>query len=293
MSYRPNPDKLDGKVVGFFALNPDECLSLEDVIEKFVDRGDTRNVHGQLMAALDHDLLAWDGRLGVYSRGPVPMPSVLEEKPMPDLKPARRRMANNFVDLTPKVAVQEDRDGGSQGSDAADVASGGDREDRPGGSHHSEDLRHPEPKSGLEEGGPSDVGGDPWTFAVRNQTVHSESCAAQDGREHGCADSSPDHGSELDVALSAERGGVDSPQGVDHLRAQAQSGIELVRKHLLDTLNDLRDKANPMALDRAKVVAEVATVLVNSAKVEVDYLRATNQLTGPFFEREAIEGAQA
>lgn len=50
------------------------------------------------------------------------------------------------------------------------------------------------------------------------------------------------------------------------------------------TLRALRDTTNPMPLDRAKVIAEVATVLVNSAKVEVDYLKATKQLSGPFFE---------
>lgn len=52
----------------------------------------------------------------------------------------------------------------------------------------------------------------------------------------------------------------------------------------MDTLRALRDPVNPMALDRAKVVAEVATVLVNSAKVEVDYLKVTQQRRGHFFE---------
>lgn len=52
----------------------------------------------------------------------------------------------------------------------------------------------------------------------------------------------------------------------------------------MDTLRALRDPTNPMALDRAKVVAEVATVLVNTAKVEVDYLKATQQRRGQFFE---------
>lgn len=54
--------------------------------------------------------------------------------------------------------------------------------------------------------------------------------------------------------------------------------------HLLNTLADLRNPAKPMALDRAKVIGEVAAVLVNSAKVEVDYLKVTRQRRGPFFE---------
>lgn len=57
-----------------------------------------------------------------------------------------------------------------------------------------------------------------------------------------------------------------------------------MRQHLLDTLADLRNKESPMDIARAKAVAEVATVLVNSAKVEVDYLRATQQRRGQFFE---------
>lgn len=60
--------------------------------------------------------------------------------------------------------------------------------------------------------------------------------------------------------------------------------MSTVRKHLLDTLADLRSRETPMDIARARAVAEVATVLVNSAKVEVDYLRATHQRRGQFFE---------
>ena len=49
------------------------------------------------------------------------------------------------------------------------------------------------------------------------------------------------------------------------------------------TLADLRDPKNPMPIDRAKAVAEVATVLINSAKVEVEYLKVTKRKTGEFF----------
>ena len=45
----------------------------------------------------------------------------------------------------------------------------------------------------------------------------------------------------------------------------------------------LRDPVNPMPIDRAKAVAEVATVLVNSAKVEVEYIKATKRKAGEFF----------
>jgi hypothetical protein len=60
--------------------------------------------------------------------------------------------------------------------------------------------------------------------------------------------------------------------------------ISTVRQHLLDTLADLRNKDAPMDIDRARAVADVANVLVNTAKVEVDYLKATNQTHTPFLE---------
>lgn len=39
-----------------------------------------------------------------------------------------------------------------------------------------------------------------------------------------------------------------------------------------------------MPVDRARAVAEVATVLVNTAKVEVEYIKATRRRPGGFFE---------
>jgi hypothetical protein len=41
-------------------------------------------------------------------------------------------------------------------------------------------------------------------------------------------------------------------------------------EHLMQTLADPRDRENPMDVDRACAVAQVANVLVDSAKVEVD-----------------------
>jgi len=38
-----------------------------------------------------------------------------------------------------------------------------------------------------------------------------------------------------------------------------------------------QDKEKPMDLDRAKAVAEIGQTIINSAKVEVDYLKVTGQ----------------
>jgi hypothetical protein len=54
--------------------------------------------------------------------------------------------------------------------------------------------------------------------------------------------------------------------------------INQLRQHLLDTLADLRNRDQPMEPDRARAVAQVASVLVDSAKVEVDYLKAQHAL---------------
>jgi hypothetical protein len=56
-----------------------------------------------------------------------------------------------------------------------------------------------------------------------------------------------------------------------------------LRDALFDTLDQLRDKANPMDLDRAKAVAEVAQVIINSAKVEVEFMRQRGNDRGTGF----------
>lgn len=52
--------------------------------------------------------------------------------------------------------------------------------------------------------------------------------------------------------------------------------IDQLREHLMATLASLRDRENPMEPDRARAVAQVAGVLVDTAKVEIDYLKAIN-----------------
>ncbi len=63
--------------------------------------------------------------------------------------------------------------------------------------------------------------------------------------------------------------------------------INTLRQQLLATLADLRNRDNPMEPDRARAIAQVAGVLVDSAKVEVDYLRATGQDRADFMEAPA------
>jgi hypothetical protein len=60
--------------------------------------------------------------------------------------------------------------------------------------------------------------------------------------------------------------------------------IDQVRSALLDTLADLRNKEQPMDIERAKAVATVASVLVDTAKVENEYLKLTGQDHSKFLE---------
>lgn len=51
--------------------------------------------------------------------------------------------------------------------------------------------------------------------------------------------------------------------------------IEDLRNHLFATIEALLDEDHPMDIDRAKAVAEVGKVLIDSAKVEVDFIKQT------------------
>lgn len=56
-----------------------------------------------------------------------------------------------------------------------------------------------------------------------------------------------------------------------------------LRKHLFDVLEQLKDKKNPMEIERARAIAEVAQTVINSAKVEVEFAKATGLTTDSGF----------
>jgi hypothetical protein len=67
-----------------------------------------------------------------------------------------------------------------------------------------------------------------------------------------------------------------------------KNDIRELRKHLFETIEALKDPKVPMEIERAKAVCAVARELVNSAKVEVEYLNAT----GAAIESEFLAGAE-
>lgn len=50
--------------------------------------------------------------------------------------------------------------------------------------------------------------------------------------------------------------------------------VEDLRAELFKTIRALRDPTNPMEVARAKAISDVAQTIINSAKVEVEYLKA-------------------
>lgn len=74
----------------------------------------------------------------------------------------------------------------------------------------------------------------------------------------------------------------------------AKNKIDDLRNHLFETLEALRDEENPMELDRARTVADVARVIVESAKVEVDMLKATGgtNVTGFIPDEDLLDRAK-
>lgn len=59
--------------------------------------------------------------------------------------------------------------------------------------------------------------------------------------------------------------------------------IEDLRNHLFATLEALQDDENPMDIDRAKAIAQVAGVVVESAKAEVKFLDVVGGRSGSDF----------
>lgn len=63
----------------------------------------------------------------------------------------------------------------------------------------------------------------------------------------------------------------------------ARNKITDLRDHLFETIERLKDDDHPMDLDRAKAIADVARVIVESAKVEVQAMDVMGSLAGTGF----------
>jgi len=59
--------------------------------------------------------------------------------------------------------------------------------------------------------------------------------------------------------------------------------IEDLRDHLFETIEALKDDEKPMELERAKTIASVAQTIINSAKLENEYLKITKGIKSTGF----------
>lgn len=67
--------------------------------------------------------------------------------------------------------------------------------------------------------------------------------------------------------------------------ANTRNKLTDLRNHLFEVMEALKDEDKPMELARAKAISEVAQTIINSAKVEVEFLNVMNADSGSeFFE---------
>lgn len=66
--------------------------------------------------------------------------------------------------------------------------------------------------------------------------------------------------------------------------------INDLRNHLFATLEELMDKDVPVDKERTKLLCSVSANIINSAKVEVDYMRLNHHTdaTNKFFEQKQL-----
>lgn len=60
-----------------------------------------------------------------------------------------------------------------------------------------------------------------------------------------------------------------------------------LRDHLFAALEALKDKDNPMDVERARAVSDIAQTIINSAKIEIDYLRVNGGGESEFIDAVA------
>lgn len=56
---------------------------------------------------------------------------------------------------------------------------------------------------------------------------------------------------------------------------ETKNDITELRDILFDTLRQLKNKDAPLDIERAKAINETAQVIINTAKIEVDYAKVT------------------
>jgi hypothetical protein len=67
-----------------------------------------------------------------------------------------------------------------------------------------------------------------------------------------------------------------------------------LRNHLFEVMESLKDEDKPMDLARARTVVEVAQALIDTAKVEVEFLKAIDSSEATsFFDMQRVEAGRS
>jgi hypothetical protein len=69
----------------------------------------------------------------------------------------------------------------------------------------------------------------------------------------------------------------------------ARSKINDLRNHLFEVIEMLKDdEANSMTIEKAETIAQVAQVIINTGKLETDYIRATDGVRRTNYQTEFL-----
>ena len=64
-----------------------------------------------------------------------------------------------------------------------------------------------------------------------------------------------------------------------------------LRNHLFETLEALKDEEKPMEIERAQAISDVAQTVINSAKVELQFMELAGKgENAPFFDQPQSPG---
>ena len=70
----------------------------------------------------------------------------------------------------------------------------------------------------------------------------------------------------------------------------ARNKINDLRNHLFEVIEMLKDdEQNSMTIEKAKAIVDVSQAIINTAKVEVDYIRATDGVRRTNYETEFLK----
>ena len=69
----------------------------------------------------------------------------------------------------------------------------------------------------------------------------------------------------------------------------ARNKINDLRNHLFEVIEMLKDdEANSMTIEKAETIAQVAQVIINTGKLETDYIRATDGVRRTSYQTEFL-----